>query len=197
MNLIHLCEQFPDQQACIDHLERLRWPAQAVCPLCGSDHVARKGDKVRVGRWNCHACKSSFNVLSGTIFSGTHLPLQKWFLALGLMVHAQKSLSSHQLARDLGLNQRSAWSMQQRIRQAMATDEGELLRSIVEADEIYVGGQPRYKSKNTKRGRGTRKVPVVGAIQRQGRVQAEVADDTKGETILQFIKQVVHLSDAT
>ena len=63
--------------------------------MCGSDHVARKADKVRAGRWNCHGCQSSFNVLSGTIFSGTHLPLQKWFLAIALMVHAKKSLSKH------------------------------------------------------------------------------------------------------
>ena len=196
MNLIRICEQFPDQPACIAHLERLRWPVQAVCPLCGSEQVARKADKIRVGRWNCHGCKSSFNVLSGTIFSGTHLPLQKWFLAIALMVHAKKSLSSHQLARDLGLGQRSAWYMQQRIRQAMATDESALLQGIIEADETYVGGKPRSKRKNNKRGRGTRKVPVIGAVQRQGRVRAEVTDDTQGETLLQFIQRVIHPSDA-
>ena len=196
MNLIHLCQQFPDQQACIAHLERLRWPVQAVCPLCGSDHVARKADKVRVGRWNCHDCKSRFNVLLGTIFRGTHLPLQTWFLAIALMVHTKKSLSSHQRARDLGLGQRSAWSMQQRIRQAMATDERHLLQGIIEADETYVGGKPRTKSQHNKRGRGTPKVPVLGAVQRNGDVQAEVTDDTQGKTILAFIKRMVNPADA-
>ena len=67
-------------------------------------------------------------MLSGTIFQQTQIPLQKWFLAIGLMVHAKKSLSSYQLARDLELTQRTAWYMQQRIRAAMANDEGDLLQ---------------------------------------------------------------------
>ena len=91
MNLITVFNQFPDQQSCIAHLEQIRWMEQAFCPLCGSDRVARKVEKEVVGRWNCHKCKSSFNVLSGTIFSGTQIPLQKWFLAIGLMVHAKRA----------------------------------------------------------------------------------------------------------
>ena len=150
MNLITIFSRFPDQQSCITHLEQIRWPEQAFCPLCGSDHVARKVENEVVGRWNCHKCKSSFNVLSGTIFKGTQVPLQKWFLAIGLMVHAKKSLSSCQLARDLEMNQKTAWYMQQRIRAAMAGDQGELLQGIMEADETYLGGKPRGKDKNNK-----------------------------------------------
>ena len=69
-----------------------------IARVCGSVDVARKADGQRVGRWNCRDCKSSFNVLSGTIFQGTHLPLQKWFCAIALIVNAKKSLSSHQLS---------------------------------------------------------------------------------------------------
>ena len=197
MNLITIFNQFPDQQSCIAHLEAIRWPEQAFCPQCGSDHVARKAEKAMVGRWNCHQCKSSFNVLAGTIFSGTQIPLQKWFLAIGLMVHAKKSLSSYQLARDLELNQKTAWYMQQRIRAAMASDEGALLQGIIEADETYLGGKPRHKDKNNKRGRGASgKTSVVGAVQREGEVRAEVTDDTKGATILGFIKQSVELEES-
>ena len=100
-----------------------------------------------------HKCKSSFNVLAGTIFSGTQIPLQKWFLAISLMANAKKSLSSYQLARDLELNQKTAWYMQQRIRAAMASDEGALLQGIIEADETYLGGKPRHKDKDNRRGR--------------------------------------------
>ena len=172
MNLISVFNQFPDQQSCIAHLEAIRWPEQAFCPLCGSERVTRKAEKGRQGRWNCHNCTSSFNVFSGTIFQGTHISLQKWFLAISLMANAKKSLSSYQLARDLELTQRTAWYMQQRIRAAMAADDGELLQGIIEADETYVGGRPRYKSKDNKRGRGSGKTSVVGAVQRKGAVKA-------------------------
>ena len=143
MNLLTIFSQFPDEEACIEHLERVRWGGDAHCPLCGGLKVARKADSNRLGRWNCHDCKSSFNVLSGTIFQKTKLPLQKWFLAIGLIVNAKKSLSSCQLARDLELNQKSAWFLLQRIRASMAAGERELLQGIVEADETYVGGKPR------------------------------------------------------
>ena len=127
MNLITVFQKFPDQQACIDYLEQIRWPVIVVCSFCGSDRVGRKNEKDRLGRWNCHECTNTFNVLSGTIFQGTHIPLQKWFLAIVLMADAKKSLSSYQLGRDLKLNQKTAWRMQQCIRSAMATDEGKML----------------------------------------------------------------------
>ena len=91
MNLISVFNQFPNQQACIDHLEAIRWPEVAFCPLCNSDRVARKQEGQKVGRWNCHNCTSSFNVLSGTIFQGTRVPLQKWFLAISLMANAKRA----------------------------------------------------------------------------------------------------------
>ena len=191
MNLITIFSRFPDQEACLEHLEHIRWGDDPFCPLCGDHDVARKADTDRQGRWNCHGCKSSFNVLSKTIFQKTRIPLQKWFLAIGLQVNAKKSLSSCQLARDLNLNQKTAWYMQQRIRAAMAQEEGRLLYGIVEADETYVGGKPRHKSKDNKRGRGTRKTPVIGAVERGGQVRAQVADDLSGKGVAAFIKRVV------
>ena len=130
-----------------------------IAPHCGGVRVARKADGERKGRWSCRDCKSSFNVLSGTLFEKTRLPLQKWFLAIGLVLNAKKSLSSHQLARDLGLNQKSAWFMQQRIRAQMASEQGPLLQGIVEMDETCIGGRPREANKAedrkpAKRGRG-------------------------------------------
>lgn len=198
MNLISIFNQFPDQAACIAHLEQIRWSNDPFCPLCGDHDVARKAENHRVGRWNCHGCQSSFNVLSKTIFQGTKIPLQKWFLAISLMANAKKSLSSCQLARDLELNQKSAWFMQQRIRAAMASDEGALLQGIIEADEAYLGPRTRRKGdQSNRRGRGSGKTPVVGAVQRKGDVRAAVTDDTKGATVLGFIEQSVEVSESS
>lgn len=196
MNLLTIFSRFPDQEACIEHLEKVRWGDGASCPHCGSLSVARKSDSGRIGRWNCHGCKGSFNVLSGSIFEKTRIPLQKWFLAIGILVNAKKSLSSFQLARDLDMNQKSAWYMQQRIRAAMLTEERDLLQGIVEADETYVGGKPRKKNRRdddtpNPRGRGTKKQAVIGAIERGGRVVARVADDLSGKAIVRFLREVV------
>ena len=196
MNLITVVNQFPTQESCIDHLENIRFGDSPYCPLCGSDHVARRQGEGRVGRWNCHACKSSFNVLSGTIMQGTKIALQKWFVAIALMLNAKKSVSSPQLARDLDMNQKSAWYMQQRIRAAMASDDQSLmLEGIVEVDETYIGGKPRKPNrreddKPAKRGRGTDKTPVIGAIERGGNVVAQMALSLTGRDMLGFIKDV-------
>ena len=136
------------------------------------------------------------------------MPLQKWFAVIGLMLNAKKSLSSYQLARDLGLTQPTALYMQQRIRSEMATENIALLKGIVEADETYVGGKPRKKNKKnkknkrndddepSKRGRGTKKTPVIGAVERGGNVQAQVADDLTGQGVLNFIKNNVNPKDS-
>jgi transposase-like protein len=188
---------YPDQEACIEHLEKVRWHDEPNCPYCGSDNVARKAENTRIGRWNCRACRSSFNVLSGTIFEKTKVELQKWFLAVGLVVNAKKSLSSYQLGRDLELNQKTAWYMQQRIRAAMAAEQAPMLQGIVEADETYVGGKPRKGKRRdddgpgAPRGRATRKTPVIGAVERGGSVVARVADDLTGKGIIRFLKNSV------
>ncbi len=170
----------------------MRWHSE---PHCDSVRVARKIDGGRIGRWNCHACHRSYNVLANTVFCGTKIPLQKWFLCIGLMVNAKKSLSSHQLARDLNLVQSTALYMQVRIRAQMGSAQAGLLRGIVEVDETYVGGRPRHASptspRNNPRGRGTRKTPVIGAVERGGKVVAQVAKDLTGRGVLRFIKAAV------
>ena len=196
MNLMTIINKFPDQEACIEHLEKVRWHDSPQCPHCESTKVSRKGDTGRVGRWNCHACHSSFNVLSGTIMQKTRIPLQKWFLAIGLIVRAKKSLSSCQLARDLDLNQKTAWYMQCRIRAAKGQRERHLLQGIIEADETYLGGKPRKGNKRennkpAKPGRGTSKRVIVGAVERGGRVTARIAANVGGKTLLKFIKDSV------
>ena len=115
-------------------------------------------------------------------------------MAIGLIVNAKKSLSSCQLARDLELNQKTAWYMQQRIRAAMASNHAQLLQGIIEADETYVGGRPRKGNKRdddtpNKPGRGTKKTPVIGAVERGGNVTARVATNPTAKGLLGFIKE--------
>ncbi len=196
MDLIKVFQKWPTHEACIEHLENVRWLYTPACPLCGSVSVARKADGHRVGRWNCHDCKSSFNVLSGTIFEKTKVPLQKWFLGIAIILNAKKSVSSHQLSRDLDLNQKTAWYVGMRIRRAMVEKDGGLLAGIVEADEAYVGGKPRKSNKReddtpSKRGRGTDKLPVIGAVERGGKVVAEPSRKVDGKTLASFLERNV------
>ena len=204
MNLIEVMERFPDQESCIDHLERIRWQGTPICPFCGCIEVVRKKEDGvgRVGRWHCSACKASFKVTHGTVFHGTKIPLQKWFLAISLILNAKKGLSSYQIQRDLELNQKTAWYILTRIRAEMAKKTSPIvLQGIIEADETYLGGKPRKKNKKAdrepaKRGRGTDKTPVIGVVQRGGKVVAEVAENLTGQRILKFIKRAVKIEDS-
>ena len=108
MCLIEIMERFPSQESCYEFLESIRYKDGAFCPYCASTNVAKKKEKDKMGRWNCHDCYSSFRVTQGTLFQGTKIPLQKWFLAIVLIANAKKSLSSCQLARDLAMNQKSS-----------------------------------------------------------------------------------------
>ncbi len=202
MDVIKVMETFPDQESCILYLERLKWAGSPECPHCSSDSVRRRNehDTGLIGRFNCHDCKSTFKVTHGTLFQGTKIPLQKWFLAIALMANAKKSLSSHQLARDLGLNQKAVWRMMTCIRAEMAKDNV-LLQGIVEADETYIGGKRRkdYSREDgepRKRGRGTAKDAVLGAVARGGKVVAQLVQNVTGKTILGFIKKFVKTEDA-
>ena len=194
-------ETFPTQESCISYLEQLRWQGLPECPHCQSERVRRRTehDTGRIGRWNCHDCRSTFKVTHGTIFQGTKVPLQKWFLAICIMGNAKKSLSSCQLARDLGLPQKTCWRMMMAIRAEMGK-ENVILEGVVEADETYIGGSKREdydreEGEPAKRGRGTAKDAVLGAVARGGKVVAQLVENVKGKTILDFIKKFVKTED--
>ena len=184
MNIIEIFQMFQTQEQAIEYLEGVRWAGQPHCPYCGSFNAGRHASADRsMARWQCRECNRAFSVTIGTLFHGTHIPLRNWFLVLALMLNAKKSASAYQIARDLGMRRPTVWSMMQRIRTAMAADPAQerLLHGIVEVDETYVGGKPRKGNKRdddtpNKRGRGTKKVPVIGAVERGGRVVARVAN---------------------
>lgn len=116
MNLVEIFKQFPTQKECIDYLENLKWKGEPTCPYCKSKKHHSYPSEFR---HYCHNCKTSYRVTIGTIFHDTRLPLQKWFLAICLILNAKKGISSRQLARDLDVNKDTAWSMQMRVRKAM------------------------------------------------------------------------------
>jgi transposase-like protein len=190
-SIVHIYRRFPTPESCIAHLEEVRWGDSPFCPYCHSPRVGRKNDGGQ--RWNCHLCRKSFSVTVGTIFHNSHIDLQRWFLLIALIFSAKKGLSAMQAARDLEMRRPTVWSMMHRIRNAMK-DDGQLLMGLVEMDETYVGGKPRKGNRRdddpkggdkSKRGRGTDKTPVVGAVERGGRVKAKPVskDAMDGEAI--------------
>lgn len=201
MHIIEIFQSFQTQEQAIEFLENVRWHGEPSCPYCGSLSVGQHASSDRkMPRWQCRDCSRAFAVTIGTLFHGTHIPLRNWFLVLALMLNAKKSASSYQIARDLGMRRPTVWSMMQRVRTAMAADPGQarLLHGIVEADETYVGGKPRKGNRRdddrpNKRGRGTKKVPVLGAIERGGRVVARVANpgDLSAKGIGKFLARFV------
>ena len=92
MDLIKVMERFPDQEACIAHLEKIRWKGSPKCPHCEGTHIGRQTEteEGRIGRWNCHACEVSFKVTCGTVFHGAKIALQKWFLAISLISECEE-----------------------------------------------------------------------------------------------------------
>ena len=200
MNIVSIYKQFPLEQDCLSHLENVRWPdKKPVCPYCNSNKTSPLPKEYR---HHCNNCNTTFSVTVGTIFHHTHLPLQKWFLAVSLILNAKKGIAARQLARDLEVNKNTAWSLEMRIRKAMIeTKQRELLHGIVEMDETYIGGKPRkgIGGEPLKRGRGTKKIPVVGMIERNGKVKAKAIKNHKldHKTLKALVRANVDTSNTT
>ncbi len=200
MNIVSIYETFPKNDDCIVHLEKVRWNGKPKCTYCQSTNAT---PLPKESRYHCNTCNTTFSVTVGTIFHHTHLPLQKWFLAIALVLNAKKGLSARQLGRDLQVNKDTAWRMAMKIRQAMTQQaQRELLTGIVEMDETYIGGKPRKGGGNgepNKRGRGTKKTPVVGMIEREGKVRARVMrkDKLKAKNLKALVRENVDTQNTT
>ncbi|HUD06603.1 MAG TPA: IS1595 family transposase [Candidatus Saccharimonadales bacterium] len=166
ISLIDFYKKFPNEQACRDFLQKARWNDNVTCPKCGV--VGGKIYKLKDTRLlKCATCRLPFSVKVGTVFEDSAIPLQSWFLAVYLCTSLKKGISSVQLAKYLGVTQKSAWHMLHRIRHNVNSSvDSKPLDGIVEIDETYIGG----KNPGV-RGAKFDKAIVFGAVERGGRAK--------------------------
>jgi transposase-like protein len=146
-NLHNFDSTFTFQQDCINFLENERWGTSPACTSCGSLNPYKlKGGK----NYKCRECKKFFNVLSGTFFENTKIPLVKWFKAILIFTSHKKGISSYQLGKDLGISQHSSWFVLSRVRQLLKNKGSFMLEGTVQIDCTFIGGKLHYKS-NKKR----------------------------------------------
>jgi transposase-like protein len=195
MNTIKIMKEFQDEKVCSDFLCDLRWKTDKKCPYCKSNKVSIHTEKKRRSRLQCSTCKTSFSPTVNTMMHNSKVPLFKWFIAISMLSEAKKSISSRQLARHLDLPVKTSYALCQRVRKGLLGTRSPLLKGIIELDETYIGGKPRHPHMfGVKRGRGTKKTMVVGAMERGGSVIARMAKQYRGKNVRDMILENVDLS---
>jgi transposase-like protein len=189
-------EKFQHPLEAASYLESIRWPNGPVCPHCKESERQPYPLKSMTRKlYKCAACRKQYTVTVGTIFEGSHIPLNKWLLAFYLLCSSKKGMSAHQLHRMLGVTYKSAWFMAHRIRYAMEQPPfARALEGVVEADETYVGGKERNRKRQDKQhktGRGTNKVPVVSLVERGGEVRSFRMANVTGLELKSAIRRTV------
>lgn len=191
-NLISLITYFKDNETCKRFLKEQRSGDDVVCPYCGHHHCRARSN----GQFRCPNCLNNFSVLVGTIFENTKIALVKWFSAMYLISSHKKGISSHQLARDISVTQKTAWHILHKVRSLYGQNDSIELSEDVECDEAYIGGNEKNKHESKKtegtQGRSLKtKTPVFGMAQRNGNIVALKTQDTKGRTLMPIIRQFV------
>lgn len=194
ISLYDFFKQIPDEEAARLYFENKRWNGTPVCGHCGSENVSECKDHKPMA-YRCKDCRKHFSVRTGTVLAESRLGLHKWLMAIYMMTTARKGIPSTQLARELGITQKSAWFLSQRIRETwMDGKDTDTTGNHVQVDECYIGGKEsnKHASKKLNRGRGAvGKAPVVGLRDENGVVKAFHARDTTKPTIQGFIKKHV------
>jgi transposase-like protein len=208
LNLIELAQNYSDDGKARELLESLLWPNGPVCPHCKCKNVYKikvtpkpakrttmaTPRKVREGLYCCSDCRKQFTVTVGTIFEASHIPISKWVMAIFMLCSSKKGMSAHQLHRMLKLTYKTAWFMCHRIRYAMTEGPmADMLKGVVEIDETYVGGKPRFGDpKRAHKGgyrKDSNKAPVVALIQRNGDVRTRVVSNVSQNNLHQFVTE--------
>lgn len=192
---------FADEQRSHDFMIWKRWPdCKPICPRCHSKNIGKCSPAPR-RVWNCKACKRQFTIKVGTIFEDSPLPLTKWLPAFWMVVNAKNGISSCELARSLGVTQKTAWFMAHRIRLAIREGMSNMMKGRVEADETFIGALSRNMHKNKRREKitgtgGAGKTAVMGLLERSNRknhsrVILRVLKSTQKAELQSHIRQYV------
>jgi len=194
-SLIQMMQELKNETACREHLETLLWNGEPICPHCGSqreNHYRLKARGNFSGLYKCKDCRMRFTVRVGTMFEGSHISLQKWFLAIYLFSSHKKGISSIQLSKDIAVTQKTAWFMLSRIRHSFNVNVEFQFDGPTQVDETFVGGKNKNRNwdKKIKKSQGRSlksKTPVFGMLC-NGLVYTEVVRNTQGRTLKPIIK---------
>ena len=194
--LLEAVKFFDDYENCRKFMVDLRWPDGVVkCPTCGSEHVVYL-ENARV--WKCYGKhpRAKFSLKVGTLFEDSPLPLSKWLPIVWMIANCKNGISSYEVARALGITQKSAWFMLHRVRKAMHTGSFIRLDGEVEVDETFIGGLARNMHKDKREARihgtgGADKTIVMGFRKRGGEIRTEVVPDRTKETLHGRVKENV------
>lgn len=186
---------FSDADTCLRFMVSLRWPDGVACPTCGRTDVRFISTR---RLWECKEKhhRRQFSIKVGTIFEDSPLGMDKWLPVVWLLTNCKNGISSYEVARDLGVTQKTGWFMLQRVRVAMETGSFQKLAGEIEADESFLGGKAKNMHKKVRaariKGRGPMgKTPVMGVLQRKGEVRAFVVPNTKKPTVQGKVRENV------
>lgn len=158
ISTFQLFKLFPDQESARLYLESRLWPNGVKCPICAA------GERVTIrkyGYYRCNACREDFTVRTGTIFERSHVPLHKWFYSMYQLVTSRKGIFSLQLSKEIGITQKSAWFVLQRLREACGNDIAKLsgIKELDQiADKVFSYRVPARTKNAKKRQRKRRKI---------------------------------------
>lgn len=198
-SLPQLFKHFPDDATARAFLEQRMWGGTPVCPFCGCDKWYKLNDN-KTYKCGNNKCYKRYTVTVNTFLHGSHLPLNLWFAAMYLMSSHKKGISSHQLAKDLNITQKSSWFMLHRIRGMAKESFTQSKDSIVEIDETMIGGKMRFKHKQVRDNaqlsnlsHNHNKVTVMGILERNGQVKTLIVN-AKQKTFKDEVKEQLHAS---
>ena len=190
---------FQDSAKAREFLEKQRWPNGAVCPHCGCTTAYKLTAKptskrpVRPGVYKCKECAEQFTVTVNTIFEDSHIPLNKWLLAIHLLCASKKGMSAHQLHRMLGVTYKSAWFMAHRIRYMMSQPSyKQKLQGVIEADETYVGGKRRNMGGQGRPDAYSHKQKVFALVKRDGDVRSFHVERVTADNLQTIMTKNLH-----